>query len=343
MDRYAAELAARLRVVVPAAARELGGPRYLARYVRYPRALRAEPPVDLVHVVDHSYAHCLAAFPGAPSVLTVHDLYPLRVLREHGGGLRAAVRNSLLRRTMRWVRHADRLVTVSHAVAGEIPGLLGVPADRVRVAPNGVAAAFFVTPPPETTADLRRAWLSGADPGGARILLHVGLCTPRKRVELAIAALAELRRRGTDARLVQIGGRFTPEHRAAIAAAGLVETVRQDPAVSEAALVAAYHAADALIMPSADEGFGLPVLEALAAGLAVVTSGAGGLREAGGAAALVAGADTPAGYADALLEAWSDPDRAGRAERGRAHARAHSWDRTAGLVREVYAELGVSA
>jgi len=343
MDRYAAALAQRLPVALPESARTIGGARYVARYVRYPRALRREPRPALVHVADHSYAHCLAAFPGVASVVTVHDLYPVHLLRR-GGGVRATLRNRLLRRSLRWLGRADRLVAVTRYVAAEAARLLAVDPARIAVAPNGVDDAFFAPPGAAVVAERRQGWLTATRASGrAHVLLHVGLCVPRKRVELAIDALAELRRLDRDAVLVQIGGEFSAAHTAAIAARGLEGRVVQEPRVTEASLVAAYYASDVLLMPSSYEGFGLPVLEALAAGCAVVTSGAGGLQEAGGDAAVVVAGEGGAPYADAVAELVEETGaaREARRARGLAHARAHSWDITAQRVREVYAGLGV--
>lgn len=344
MDRYAAALAQRLPVRVPSAARAIRGPRYVARYVRYPRALRKEPRPALVHVADHSYAHCLAAFPAVLSVATVHDLYPLHVMRRAAGaGLRGAVRNRLLKRTIHWLQRADRLVAVTRFVAEEAARLLEIDAARISVAPNGVDEAFFVPPHDSVIADRRQGWLAGRRGNGTRVLLHVGSCVERKRIELAFDTVAELRREGIETVLVQIGGQFSAAQRAGIGARGLRGAVVQEHRVTESALVTAYYAADALIMPSSYEGFGLPVLEALAAGRPVVTSGAGGLREAGGEAAVIAGGDEPARYAEAVAKLWREDGsaRETRRARGIAHARDHSWDVTAQLVRGVYAELGV--
>jgi glycosyltransferase involved in cell wall biosynthesis len=142
-----------------------------------------------------------------------------------------------------------------------------------------------------------------------------------------------------DARLVQIGGRFERSHQRAIAASGVEGFVRQEPQVTEDALIAAYYAADAMVLPSTYEGFGLPALEALAAGLPVVTSGAGGLAEAVGEAALVTTTE-PATLAAALARVLTDAaTRTTLIQRGLLHARTMSWDRTASRTRAVYEEL----
>lgn len=339
MDRYADELARRVPDLSrPEEARTLGGPRYWARYVAYPRALKRYR-ADLVHVADHSYAHCLAAFPGVPSVVTIHDLYPLHLLAAGGRSARGIVRNALLRRVVSWVKRASLWIAASEFTAGEARRYLDLPPERLRVVLHGVDERVATPPAKAAIAERRRGWVGDGSGGKTYVLLHVGSCSPRKNVEAAIGALGVLRRDGLDACLVQIGGRFERSHLRAIAAAGVDGFVRQEPTVAEESLIAAYYASDALVLPSTYEGFGLPALEAMAAGLPVVTSGAGGLAEVVGEAGLVT-ATEPATLAAAVARVLTDAaTRTTLVQRGLLHARTMTWDRTASATRRVYDEL----
>ncbi len=344
MERYATALARRLpSVAVAEEARTIAGPRYLARYVRYPRALRRHRP-RVVHITDHSYAHCLRSFRGVPSLVTIHDLQPVREVAARRRGPRDAARALVLNWVTAWLRRADRWCAVSAFTAAEARALLGLPEERVAVVHSGVDEAFFAPPDAARVADLRAGWLArtgGQGSGVTRVVLHVGSCAPRKNVEAAFAALAALRRGGCDARLVQAGGRFSDAQRAALGEAGAAPAVLQVPRLPEPDLLDAYHAADALVIPSTYEGFGLPALEAQAAGIPVVANRAGGLPEAVGDAGVLVDGSEPGALAAALARVLEGGAlRESLVAAGRARARRFGWDATAAAVSRLYTELG---
>jgi glycosyltransferase involved in cell wall biosynthesis len=140
-----------------------------------------------------------------------------------------------------------------------------------------------------------------------------------------------------DVYLLQVGGRLTGEQQALIDRLGLSRVVRSISAADERSLRRAYRVADVLLFPSLYEGFGFPVLEAFASGLPVVTSGAGGLREVGGDAAVIVDGRDPAAYVQALVDLSEDQDRReALIALGMHRAEGFTWRRAADQTADVY-------
>jgi len=308
--------------------------RYFARYLRYPRRVRAIH-ADLIHVLDHSYAHVLKAARRNPTVVTVHDLLPVLTVERGAVGFRDRIRNRLLEWVLTALRRADAWIVATEWMRGELAQWLGHE-DRIQVIPFGVDDAFFVTPP-ESRAETRKRL---EVPPGAFVVLHVGSVGPRKNLPAVIAAVHGLRTSGTDAWLLQVGGTLTPDQKEDLAARGVAGRVRTLGEAAETDLRAAYRAADVLLFPSHYEGFGFPVLEAMASGLPVVTSGAGGLAEVAGDAAIVVGGREVEPYVVALRRLAVNPSwRAQLIARGLERARRYRWVETARRTAEVYRGL----
>ncbi len=321
------------RLVLPG---PLYGPhRWVARYLLYPRRVAREARrADVVHILDHKYAHIIAQARRRPTVVTVHDLMPVIVLRSPQGGWRERLRNRYLRNTLKALRQAQAYIVGTEWLKHELATWLG-DERRIHVVPFGVDRAFF-SESPGARDRVRDAWRI---PDDAFVVLHVGSTVDRKNVPLVIQTVARLRSEA-DAYLLQVGGHFTADQEQLIQRSGIRPFVRSVNSADESTLRRAYRSADVLLFPSLYEGFGFPVLEAFASGLPVVTSGAGGLKEVGGDAAVVVEGRDPAAYVSALTEL---ADHEGRreilVERGRARARAFTWQRTAEMTAEVYRQL----
>jgi glycosyltransferase involved in cell wall biosynthesis len=280
-----------------------GGPGRVSTVVRdaywYPAAVRRRAKgLDVVHCT--TFRGPLRS--PVPTVLTVHDLAILRAPEAFPRWHRL-YGTAGLRRVL---RAADAVVAVSEFTRREVVELAGVPAERVRVVPNGVDPVF--------TPDGPRA--------EGDYVLAVGTLEPRKNLERAVDAAREV---GVELRVVGARGW------------GGVDVDGWVGEIPDAELAALYRGARSVLYPSLYEGFGLPVLEAMACGTPVVTSLDTAMAEiAGDAAVLVDPLDVSA-IAAGILAADARRDELARA--GAERAREFTWQRSADAVVELWREL----
>jgi glycosyltransferase involved in cell wall biosynthesis len=307
--------------------------RYLARYWSYPRRV-GRHRADLVHVLDHSYAHTLSKLKTVPSLVTVHDLLPVITLQRRSSGWRDTIRNRLLEWVLDQLRRASGWIVATEWLRGELAEWLGHD-ERIHVVPYGVDEAYLQNPVQDRSEIRRRLEI----PESAFVVLHVGSVGPRKNIGTVVATVDALRQEGIEAWLLQVGGTFTSEQMADIASCHLQSSMTALGATEESGLRQAYRAADVLLFPSHYEGFGLPVLEAMASELPAVNSGAGGLTELSGDAAVVVGGREVEPYVQAVAEiASNESHRAELVQRGVEQARKFRWAETARKTAAVYGE-----
>ncbi|MHB8571539.1 MAG: glycosyltransferase family 4 protein [Candidatus Dormibacteria bacterium] len=302
-------------------------PERLAGYedaVRLTGVLRAAAPR-----VYHGLEYGLPLSFSGRAVLTVHDLIPW-VVRDGYGKQRA---RWLLQANL--ARSADLLLTVSEHTRRDVLERWGVPPGRVVTTLSGVDHALFRPASPEVVDRALRA--HGID---RPYFLYVGEFDRRKDPGTAIRAVRQINDEGAGVDLLLVG-RNEPYRDALEAEFGQLRSgpVRFIGHVPLEGLVGLYGGAVALVFPSRYEGFGLPVLEAMACGCPVIARDGHAMPEVAGRAALLVEGDAGS-FADAARSVWSDPGR--RAElvaRGLEHARAFTWERTAEQVVAQYERL----
>jgi glycosyltransferase involved in cell wall biosynthesis len=277
-----------------------------------PRVLRRLRPA-LAH-----FQHALPLRCPCPAVVTVHDLSferdPRAMSRRDRFVFRRVVPHA--------ARTARRVIAVSERTKRDLVDLYGIPPDRITVTPHGVDPAFGPACSVAGQSPSTRTEGTGQVAGGG-YLLFVGAVQARKD-PLAAARAA----RDVGLPLVVAGPEREPELARELAALGadLRGYVDKDE------LAGLYRGAAALVLPSRYEGFGLPVLEAMASGLPVVATDEPALREVAGEAAVYADRD----LAEAIRRALAERDRLVAA--GLERAKAFTWDETARRTLAVYRE-----
>ena len=267
------------------------------------------------------------------AVCNIHDLIPMvhpeftpRALKTRFFPVYKALMHEIARRV-------DRVVTGSESAKRDIQRLLGVAAARIRVAADGVDARYV---PGGEKPSAR---------GEPKTILYVGRSDPYKNLPGVVAVLARLIAAGVNVRLRIAGppdARY-PEAADLAQRLNVVSHVEWPGYLDEAGLLRAYQEADALVLLSRYEGFGLPVLEAMACGTPVVCSNVASLPEVAGAAARLVAPEDLAGAAAALQQVLTDPAEAARLRAaGLERAREFSWRTAADAVLQTYAEVVAS-
>lgn len=279
-----------------------------------------------IYVPPTRAAHC---------VITLFDAIPLRFPHAFSDVLRAG----WTRRVRSAVQRADCVITASEASRCDLEDLLNVPAERIRVIPLAADPIFHPLDPSEARVAVGKRY----DLWG-QIILHMGRLDPHKNVDRLVEAFAQaLPRLSAQAQLVLTAlteGRHYYRVAEQVATLKLKEHVRFLGHLRSERLVELINAAAVVVMPSLWEGFGLPVLEAMACGTPVITSNAGATREIGDGAAVLIDPEDTSMLSHAIEELATGTDVADLfRQRGLERARQYSWAQTAKETVKVYVDL----
>jgi glycosyltransferase involved in cell wall biosynthesis len=282
------------------------------------------PPIERLTGAEFDVVH--AAHPllipsrRAAQVVTIYDLDFL----DHPGRTRGEIRRDYPTLAPSHARRADQVVVISQHTADAVESRLGVPASHISICQPGA---------PTWT---RRQ----AEPERGGCILFLGTLEPRKNLDVLLDAYAVLRAQRPDAPRLVLAGAMPDS------AEPLVRRTRERPLagcvdlpgyVSEADKRALFDRALVFVLPSHTEGFGMPAVEAMAAGVPVIAANSGALPESVGSAGRLVAPDDRAALTGALLEVLDSPQMRQRmSDEGWQHARQFTWAHTAAGVREAW-------
>jgi glycosyltransferase involved in cell wall biosynthesis len=318
--------------------------RAFGRFVRYPLWLsqpQRRRKFDLFHVVDHSYAHLVHHLPPERTVVTCHDVDAFRCLLEPARTLRRRFWRGITRRIVSGLQKAAWVICDTGATADELLAQGWAHPERMSVIHLGAAAVF--SPNADPDADCEAELLLGPHSNSVK-LLHVGSSISRKRIDVLLHVLAEAKKTFPDAVLLRVGGPLTADQQALAQRLGVDASVVAFPFLEDRILAAVYRKSTLLLLPSDREGFGLPLLEAMACGLPVIASDLPALKEVGGEVALYSAAGDVGDFCRSTVNMISaarsqSSELEHRCRAGLARAAQFTWSKCTDEVAKVYEKV----
>ena len=280
--------------------------------------------------VFHTPFYPVPSVPAVPSVLTMHDCVPMRCPSETSPQERLLFQSA----ARRALRECTLAISVSETTRHDSLVLFPEIRGKFRCIPNGVGPEFAPQPREACEDIARRLGIAGP------YLLYVGSNRPHKNLATLVAGFAKARAQHPGLLLVLAGGACEPQRRDIEFSRflGVEEAVLWPGHVDKADLPALFSGAQALVLPSCYEGFGLPILEAMACGTPVVCSNAPALRELGGNTVVTFDPHDAESIAEALHARLVDADaRRRHIADGLSRATLYRWDNVAASTCDVYA------
>jgi glycosyltransferase involved in cell wall biosynthesis len=320
--------------------------RMLNRFWDYPRHVgRLSQDFDIFHVIDHSYSQLVHHLPPHRTVVTCHDLDTFRSILNPADEQRSKPFMAMVRHVLGGMQRAARVTCDTTVVRNELIARALIPPARLVVA--SVGAGDVYSSRPDAEGDREAGRLVHA-PAGACEILHVGSTIPRKRIDLLLRICGALVAEVPALHLVRVGGPLSPEQRQIARAVGMDGRMSELEFVDDRTLAAIYRRAALVLLPSDREGFGLPIVEAMACGTPVVASDLPALREVGGSAAEYCARDSATPWVQRVLELLDERQHAPsvwteRRNGGLERAGRFTWPAFAARLARVYREVAAEA
>ena len=319
--------------------------RLINRFCDYPLWLKKQVSrFDLFHIVDHSYGQLGLVVPAERTVVTCHDLDTFRCLLEPELDPRPRWFRIMAQRSFSGFLRASHVICPSDATRAQLLQYGLFAPEKISVIRPGADPTFFSAPDPLTVK--RTLALIGM--AGDTYVLHVGSTIRRKRIDVLLGTFARIVKEFPKMYLVRAGGPLTAEQSKLAKQLGVYDKIVQAPQLTKGELAALYQQAAILLQTSDSEGFGLPVIEAMACGCPVVASSIGALREAGGSTAEYCNVADIDAWSDTAIRLLDEREAARakweqRKTAARQHASAFTWPQHAKHAIAIYRSLSGGA
>jgi glycosyltransferase involved in cell wall biosynthesis len=293
-----------------------------------PFARGIEGNIDVYHATDH----VVPRLARTPVVATIHDAIPIAHPEWANPRLRR-FKNWLLRD---WVQAADIVVAISNAAIPELVEHYGIARDRIRVVPLGVDASWFDVPDPSVVARVLAKYRLASG-----YFLHVGTLQPRKNLDTLIDAYERLPAAIRAQRQLVLVGKYgwaAEKLQLRLEKLRAARRIVWLDYIENGELMPMYAGAHAFVFPSLAEGFGLPLLEALAVGLPVIASDLPALREVGGEHVRFVAPNDAESISSEMADVHYGEDGQARRATRRGHAMHFDWRTCASRTLDVYRE-----
>ena len=290
---------------------------------------------EMIHFLSHEDAAILSP---SPFVVSVMDTITIAMRQLYNPWQRIKYK-AVSHIAQRIIQNAVMVIAISEHTKKDIIHYYGIPSEKICVVPLAAEERFFQSWLPDDIRQVRNRYELPAN-----FILYVGGIDPRKNLGILFKAMKILNDQGSSCPLLAFAGRISdqreyPEMKNTIRSLGIEQFIKFLGYVPDGDLPLLYQASTAFVYPSRYEGFGLPILQAMAAGTPVITTKLSSIPEVAGNAALFIDPDDPGSLAHGIISLLTNSDmRSSMIISGKRQAAAFSWKRTANETLEVYRE-----
>ena len=312
--------------------------KYYERFINFPRRV-IKQKADVIHILDAAEAHIVYGLRNSSTrtVVTCHDLINFYYAGNRASSMQLPfISHNMWLRAIRGMKFADHVIAVSDSTAKDTMKILEIHPERISVSPDAVDEDFQRLSSPEIQSIRERY---GIQPD-TLCLLSVGSDHPRKNLPNIIESLGILKKQGLNFEFWKAGADFTGEQKDLIQQLDVKDRIRYLGKPDQKTLIEIYNAADILIFTSLFEGFGMPLLEAMACGTPVITSNVSSMPEVVENDGILVDPRSPAAIAKAVLTLYQNPElRRALVEQGLLRIKSFTWENTAEKIARVYEEI----